>query len=80
MIVHPTAGGKARGSHNCGSCDSEVVAIERYSVSGNLGEFNGLECECKKVWLLRYRMIQHPTPMGSGIHRRGERLDRLRAP
>ena len=31
VIVHPTAGGKTRGSHNCGSCDSEVVAaIERH--------------------------------------------------
>ena len=82
VIVHPTAGGKARGSHNCGSCDSEVVAaIERYSVSGNLGEFSGLECECKKVWLSEIQNDSAlPTPMGSGIHRRGNALDRLRAP
>ena len=82
VIVHPTAGGKARGSHNCGLCDSEVVAaIERYSVSGNLGEFNGLECECKKVWLSEIQNDSAlPTPMGSGIHRRGNALDRLRAP
>ena len=82
VIVHPTAGGKARGSHNCGSCDSEVVAaIERYSVSGNLGEFNRLECECKKVWLSEIQNDSAlPTPMGSGIHRRGNALDRLRSP
>ena len=82
VIVHPTAGGKARGSHYCGSCDSEVVAaIERYSVSGNLGEFNELECECKKVWLSEIQNDSAlPTPMGSGIHRRGNALDRLRAP
>ena len=82
VIVHPTAGGKSRGSHNCGSCDSKVVAaIERYSVSGNLGEFNGLECECKKVWLSEIQNDSAlPTPMGSGIHRRGNALDRLRAP
>ena len=82
VIVHPTAGGKSRGSHNCGSCDSEVVAaIERYSVSGNLGEFNGLECECKKVWLSEIQSDSAlPTPMGSGTHRRGNALDRLRAP
>ena len=82
VIVHPTAGGKARGSHNCGLCDSEVVAaIERYSVSGNLGEFNALECECKKVWLSEIQNDSAlPTPMGSGIHRRGNALDRLRAP
>ena len=82
VIVHPTAGGKSRGSHNCGSCDSKVVAaIERYSVSGNLGEFNGLECECKKVWLSEIQNDSAlPTPMGSGIHRRGNALDRLRSP
>ena len=82
VIVHPTAGGKSRGSHNCGSCDSKVVAaIERYSVSGNLGEFNRLECECKKVWLSEIQNDSAlPTPMGSGIHRRGNALDRLRAP
>ena len=39
IIVHPTAGGKIRGAHNCGQCDSEVVAaIERYSVSGDTEE------------------------------------------
>ena len=44
IIVHPTAGGKIRGAHNCGQCDSEVVAaIERYSVSGDTEEFNHLE-------------------------------------
>ena len=82
VIVHPTAGGKVRGSHNCGSCDSEVVAaIERYSVSGNLGEFKGIECDCKKVWLSEIQSDSAlPTPMGTGIHRRGNALDRLRAP
>ena len=43
IIVHPTAGGKIRGAHNCGQCDSEVVAaIERYSVSGDTEEFSHL--------------------------------------
>ena len=82
VIVHPTAGGKTRGSHNCGSCDSEVVAaIERYSVSGDLREFTGLECDCKKAW---HSEIQSdatlPVPMGAGVHRRGNPLDRMRAP
>ena len=41
VIVHPTAGGKVRGAHNCGKCDKEVVAaIERYSVSKELDEFS----------------------------------------
>ena len=81
-IVHPTAGGKTRGSHNCGSCDSEVVAaIERYSVSGDLSEFTGLECECKDAWASEIQSDGAlPVPMGAGIHRRGNPLDRLRAP
>ena len=81
-IVHPTAGGKTRGSHNCGSCDSEVVAaIERYSVSGDLSEFTGLECECKDAWASEIQSdVALPVPMGAGIHRRGNPLDRLRAP
>jgi len=42
LIIHPTAGGKVRGAHNCGACDSEVVAaIERYSVSGDIHELDG---------------------------------------
>ena len=41
LIIHPTAGGKVRGAHNCGSCDAEVVAaIERYSVSGEIEELD----------------------------------------
>ena len=51
MIVHPTAGGKLRGAHNCGKCDEDVVAaIERYSVSADLRELEGLDCDCKQVW------------------------------
>ena len=51
LIIHPTAGGKVRGSHNCGKCDEVVVAaIERYSVSGDIMEFEGLDCDCKSIW------------------------------
>ena len=82
VIVHPTAGGKTRGSHNCGSCDSEVVAaIERYSVSGDLGEFSTLDCDCKQVWRSEIQGdASLPSPMGVGIHRRGKPLDLMRAP
>ena len=82
VIVHPAAGGKIRGSHNCGKCDSDVVAaIERYSVSGKMEEFNGLDCECKSSW--HSELISDsslPTPLGSGSDRRGNRIDALRAP
>ena len=82
VIVHPTAGGKIRGSHNCGKCDADVVAaIERYSVSGQIGEFEGLNCDCKSSWhseILSDSSL--PTPLGSGNDRRGNRIDALRAP
>ncbi|MBP51359.1 MAG: TIGR01210 family radical SAM protein [Euryarchaeota archaeon] len=82
VIVHPTAGGKLRGSHNCGICDADVVAaIERYSVSGSLGEFDGLDCDCKSSWNAEVISDSSlPTPLGSGSDRRGNRLDALRAP
>jgi hypothetical protein len=82
LIIHPTAGGKIRGSHNCGECDGEVVAaIERYAVSGSLNEFDGLDCECKKRWnqeLTNDRSI--PVPLGTSMPRRGSLRDILRSP
>ncbi len=82
LIVHPTAGGRVRGAHNCGSCDAEVVAaIERYAVSGELEEFDGLSCECEKAWAEEIS-LEHdlPTPLGISKTRRGNVLDALRAP
>ena len=82
LIIHPTAGGKIRGSHNCGACDPEVVAaIERYAVSGSLDEFTGLDCECKSLWrkeLENDRTI--PVPLGTSRARRGSIIEMLRSP
>ncbi len=82
MIVHPTAGGKLRGAHNCGKCDEEVVAaIERYSVSADLRELDGLDCGCKAVWRTEIDSdLSLPVPLGTGTDRRGEPTDLLRAP
>jgi len=82
IIVHPTAGGKIRGAHNCGSCDKHVVAaIERYSVSRNLAEFKGLDCKCKAIWSAEITSdLNLPTPLGTGRDRRGHRVDLMRAP
>ena len=81
-IVHPTAGGRIRGAHNCGSCDSDVVAaIERYSVSSNLTEFSNINCSCKKVWRAEIDNDSNlPTSLGSGVERRASRVDTVRAP
>ncbi len=82
LIVHPTAGGKIRGAHNCKVCDGDVVAaIERYSVSGDVGEFSELVCSCKAVWRAELdNDLSIPTPLGSGTFRRGNPIDLARAP
>ena len=68
LIVHPTAAGSIRGAHNCGRCDKEVAAaIERYSVSGSLLEFEGLSCDCETQWATEIALDQSlPIPLGSG--------------
>ena len=82
IIVHPTAGGKIRGAHNCGSCDSEVVAaIERYSVSGDTAEFEHLECSCESHWRAELdNDLNLPITLGFGTFRRGNPVDLVRAP
>tara|TARA_Y100001960_G_scaffold332959_1_gene435729 strand:+ start:535 stop:1668 length:1134 start_codon:yes stop_codon:yes gene_type:complete len=82
IIVHPTAGGKIRGAHNCGECDSEVVAaIERYSVSGDTMEFENLECSCQSHWRAEIENDNNlPIPLGFGTFRRGNSTDIVRAP
>ncbi|MBT7262817.1 MAG: archaeosine biosynthesis radical SAM protein RaSEA [Euryarchaeota archaeon] len=81
LIIHPTAGGRVRGAHNCGSCDSVVVAaIERYAVSGELEEFEGLGCSCELAWKEELLLEQAlPVPLGISKHRRGNLLNRLRS-
>ena len=82
IIVHPTAGGKIRGAHNCGSCDSEVVAaIERYSVSGDTVEFDHLGCSCEAHWKAELdNDLSLPVTLGCGTFRRGNPTDLVRAP
>ena len=82
IIVHPTAGGRIRGAHNCGACDMDIVAaIERYSVSADIGEFAGQDCDCKRVWRTEVdNALSLPTPLGTGVDRRGSPVDLARAP
>lgn len=47
----PTAGGKRRGAHNCGKCDQNILdAIASFSLAGDIGVFNELDCECREKW------------------------------
>ncbi len=82
IIVHPTAGGRPRGAHNCGSCDADVVAaIERYSVSADIREFADLDCQCRGVWRAEVHSdLWLPAQMGTGRDRRGSVVDLCRAP
>jgi hypothetical protein len=82
LIVHPTAAGSVRGAHNCGKCDKEVAAaIERYSVSNSLLEFEGLDCSCQKLWKTEIALDKSlPIPLGSGLDRRQDPLEKLLSP
>ena len=79
LIVHPIAAGRQRGAHNCGKCDKHVgAAIERYSVSGEISEFDGLSCECQKIWQSELTLDESiPVPLGVGMNRRMDAFDSL---
>ena len=82
LIVHPTAAGSIRGAHNCGQCDKHVAAaIERYSVSGSLLEFEGINCDCKAIWRNEIKTdTTLPIPLGSGLDRRLNPIEALLSP
>ena len=67
---------------SCGSCDKEVAAaIERYSVSGSLLEFEGLSCECEAQWKAEIALdTSLPIPLGSGLDRRLDPIEALLSP
>jgi len=51
VVSFPTAGGKARGAHNCGKCDEKVLkAIENFSLKQDIAYLENLDCPCKERW------------------------------
>jgi archaeosine synthase beta-subunit len=51
LVSFPTAGGLARGPHNCGECDARVLAaIEEASLSQEFGPLASLDCACRERW------------------------------
>jgi len=51
IVCDPVAAGKRRGAHNCGSCDSTIVAaIRKFSIDQDSSVFDGLSCDCKQFW------------------------------
>lgn len=51
LVTFPTAGGLARGPHNCGQCDRRVLAaLEEASLAQSFDGLEGLDCDCRAVW------------------------------
>lgn len=51
LVSFPTAGGMARGPHNCGSCDARVLAaVEEASLTQEFGPLAALDCACRSTW------------------------------
>ena len=48
LVSFPTAGGLARGPHNCGECDAKVLAaIQGASLDQEFAELDRLDCVCR---------------------------------
>ncbi|MGI0139902.1 MAG: archaeosine biosynthesis radical SAM protein RaSEA [Thermoplasmata archaeon] len=48
LVSFPTAGGLARGPHNCGACDRPVLrAIHEASLTQEFSLLDALECDCR---------------------------------
>ncbi len=74
LLSSPTAGGKARGAHNCGGCDDEVLqAIEFHRLSGDLGELERVpDCGCRERWNAQLELEGFcQGPFAPGGYRRG---------
>jgi len=51
LVSFPTAGGLPRGPHNCGACDTRVLAaIEEASLSQEFSGLEELDCPCRSEW------------------------------
>ena len=51
LFSSPSGAGTPRGAHNCGKCDAGVIAaIERFALSQDIKDLEGLDCECKTRW------------------------------
>jgi archaeosine synthase beta-subunit len=54
LVTFPTAGGLPRGPHNCGRCDTTVLAaLEEASLSQTFDGLDALDCECRAGYTRR---------------------------
>ncbi|MCI4346485.1 MAG: archaeosine biosynthesis radical SAM protein RaSEA [Thermoplasmata archaeon] len=64
LVSFPTAGGVARGPHNCGRCDAKVLeAIEGASLDQRFSLPEPLECDCKSAWMSQREL----EPLGAEV-------------
>lgn len=75
VMSGPTGGGTPRGAHNCGRCDKRVMgAIERFSLSGETSDLDGVECPCRGQWLDQLELedrVHGPFPVERTVRRKG---------
>jgi len=54
LVTFPTAGGLARGPHNCGKCDHVVLeALENASLDQRFEDLDALTCSCRETYEAR---------------------------
>ncbi len=57
LVSFPTAGGLPRGPHNCGACDTTVLAaIEEASLAQRFDRLDALDCACRASWRASCRL------------------------
>lgn len=70
VTCDPVGGGRARGAHNCGTCDKDIVkGIRDYSLTGDRDLIAALyetECACKEGW---QHVLDHEMPFGMPLTR-----------
>lgn len=74
IVSSPTGGGKSRGAHNCGRCDSDVLrAIEFHRLSGDVQELLAApDCACKARWEAQLELEGYlQGPFAPADYRRG---------
>ena len=51
ILSHPTSGGRKRGTHNCGVCDTEAIeSVYNFSKTQEPKFLDSFDCDCKKHW------------------------------
>lgn len=70
VTCDPVGGGRARGPHNCGRCDREIVqGIRDYSLTGDrdlIGALLDTDCACRNEW---QHVLDHEMPYGMPLTR-----------